>query len=101
VTFVLPGSRYAEMARPDEAEFRMLAVDPTAQGRGVGRLLIDECLRRAAEAGREAVVICCRDFVTSAQRLYITMGFERVPERDWEPVPGIRLLGLRATLPAA
>jgi ribosomal protein S18 acetylase RimI-like enzyme len=101
VTFVLPGSRYAELARPGEAEFRMLAVDPAAQGCGVGRLLVGECLRRAAEVGRGAVVICCRDFVTSAQRLYATMGFERIPERDWEPVAGVTLIALRALTPPA
>jgi ribosomal protein S18 acetylase RimI-like enzyme len=101
VTFVLPGSPYAEMAGPGEAEFRMLAVDPAAQGRGVGRLLVGECLRRAAEVGRGAVVICCRDCVTSAQRLYATMGFERIPERDWEPVAGVTLIALRALTPPA
>ncbi|GII21054.1 GNAT family N-acetyltransferase [Planosporangium mesophilum] len=99
VTFVLPGSRYAELAGPDEAEFRMLAVDPAAQGLGVGRLLVDECLRRAAEAGRGAVVICCRDFVVSAQRLYTSMGFHRIPERDWVPAPEVNLLALRKPLP--
>jgi ribosomal protein S18 acetylase RimI-like enzyme len=97
VTFVLPGSRFSELAEADEAEFRMLAVDPAAQGHGVGRLLVGECLRRAAAAaGCAAVVLCYRDFVTSAYRLYAAMGFERIPERDWEPRPGVRLLGMRA-----
>src|SRR5215813_4683822 len=39
VTFALPGSPLAQLARADEAEFRMLAVDPAAQGRGVGAAL--------------------------------------------------------------
>jgi ribosomal protein S18 acetylase RimI-like enzyme len=100
VTFVLPGSRYSELAGAGEAEFRMLAVDPAAQGRGVGRLLVGECLRRAAAAGCSAVVLCYRDFATVAHRLYTAMGFERIPERDWEPAPGVRLLGMRATVEA-
>jgi ribosomal protein S18 acetylase RimI-like enzyme len=95
VLFVLPGSRYAELARQGEAEFRMLAVDPAAQGRGIGRLLVAECLRRAAEANCVAVVICYRDFVESAYRLYSGMGFERLPELDWQPAPSVRLLGMR------
>jgi ribosomal protein S18 acetylase RimI-like enzyme len=98
VTFVLPGSRYAELAGTGEAEFRMLAVDPAAQGRGVGRVLVGDCLRRAAAAGCGTVVICYRDFVESAQRLYTGMGFERFPELDWEPVPGVKLLAMRAVL---
>src|SRR6266540_4491222 len=36
VTFVLPGTPLAEMSRPGEAEFRMLAVDPAGQRRGAG-----------------------------------------------------------------
>jgi GNAT superfamily N-acetyltransferase len=100
VTFVLPGSRYAELARAGEAEFRMLAVDPAAQGRGVGRALVADCLRRAAEAACEAVVICYRDFVSSALRLYTGMGFERVPELDWRPMPEVNLRALRVSLPA-
>jgi ribosomal protein S18 acetylase RimI-like enzyme len=100
VTLVLAGSRYAELAGPGEAELRMLAVDPSAQGRGVARLLVAQCLRRAADLGCSAVVICYRDFVTAAQRLYTGLGFTRVPELDWSPVPGVNLLAMRVGLPA-
>jgi ribosomal protein S18 acetylase RimI-like enzyme len=30
--------------------------------------------------------------MTAAQRLYERLGFTRLPERDWSPVPGIDLL---------
>lgn len=99
VTFVLPGSRYAEIARPGEGEFRMLAVDPGAQGRGVGAALVRACLDRAAALGCTAVAICTRDFNKTALRLYGRFGFVRVPERDWSPMPGIDLCALRIELP--
>jgi ribosomal protein S18 acetylase RimI-like enzyme len=99
VTFVLPGTAYAELSGPGEAEFRMLAVDPGAQGRGVGEALARYCVRRAAELGCRAVVICTRDFAETAHRLYARMGFVRTPERDWSPLPGVNLLALRLTLP--
>jgi ribosomal protein S18 acetylase RimI-like enzyme len=98
VLFVLPGSPYAELSRPGEAEFRMLAVDPAAQRRGVGEALARACLDRAAELGCRAVVISTRDFATAAQRLYARLGFVRAPELDWSPAPGIDLLGLRLDL---
>lgn len=98
VLFVLPGSPYAELSRPGEAEFRMLAVDPAAQRRGVGEALARACLDRAVALGCRAVVICTRDFATAAQRLYARLGFVRAPELDWSPVPGIDLLGLRLDL---
>jgi hypothetical protein len=30
--------------------------------------------------------------MTSAHRLYERLGFTRLPERDWSPMPGIDLL---------
>mgnify|MGYP004634202519 FL=1 len=30
--------------------------------------------------------------MTAAQRLYQRLGFTRLPERDWQPAPGIDLL---------
>ncbi|MFI0792226.1 GNAT family N-acetyltransferase [Micromonospora rubida] len=102
VTFVLSGTPYAELCGPGEAEFRMLAVDPAAQGRGTGAALARACLSRAAELGCSAVVICRRDgFAEAGQRLYERLGFVRTPERDWSPLPGVELLGLRLELPVA
>ncbi|MFC7549496.1 GNAT family N-acetyltransferase [Plantactinospora sp. GCM10030261] len=95
VTVVAPGSPYAELSRPGESEFRMLAVHPAAQGRGVGRALVLACLDRAAEAGCSAVLICVRSFSVPAQRLYASMGFVRVPDLDWSPTAGVELLALR------
>lgn len=101
VLFVLPGSEYAELSRPGEAEFRMLAVDPAAQGRGVGQALVEACIARARAHGASAIVICVRDFSMPAQRLYARLGFRRVPELDWEPLADVRLLALRLDLAGA
>ena len=98
VTFVLHGSPYAELSGPGEAEFRMLAVDPAAQGRGAGEALARACVERARELGCKAVVICTRDFAVRAQRLYARLGFVRAPELDWSPMPDVQLLGLRLDL---
>jgi ribosomal protein S18 acetylase RimI-like enzyme len=99
VTFVLPGSRYAEISQPGEGEFRMLAVDPAAQGRSVGSALVRACLDRAVAVGCHAVAICTRDFNETALRLYRKFGFVRVPERDWSPRPDVNLAAMRVELP--
>ncbi|MGK5742609.1 GNAT family N-acetyltransferase [Micromonospora sp. URMC 103] len=102
VTFVLPGTRYAELSGPGEAEFRMLAVDPAAQGLGAGAALARACIDRARELGCSAVVICVREgMAATAHRLYQRLGFVRTPEKDWSPVPGVALLALRLELARA
>jgi ribosomal protein S18 acetylase RimI-like enzyme len=102
VTFVLPGSRYAEISRPGEVEFRMLAVDPSAQGRGAGAALVRACVDRAAAHDCHAVAICVRSgHAAAAHRMYERLGFVRVPERDWSPLAGVDLLALRLTVPAS
>ncbi|MGY1722017.1 GNAT family N-acetyltransferase [Blastococcus sp. SYSU DS0533] len=92
VAFV-PGGDVGEVLEcPDEAGFRMLVVDPRAQGRGVGAALVRACLARARAAGRRRVVISTGTRMTAAHRLYARLGFTRLPERDWTPVPGVDLL---------
>ncbi|MFY1690056.1 GNAT family N-acetyltransferase [Plantactinospora sp. WMMB782] len=101
VLFVLPGSAYAELCGAGEAEFRMLAVDPLAQGRGVGKALVRACLDRARAQDCSRVVICVRSFSAPAHRLYDGFGFVRTPDRDWSPAPGVDLYALRLDLEPA
>ena len=99
VTFVLPGSPYAELCGPGEAEFRMLAVDPAVQGRGTGAALVEACVARATELGCAALVICVREgHAESAHHLYRRRGFIRVPELDRTPLPDVHLQALRLPL---
>jgi GNAT superfamily N-acetyltransferase len=92
VTFCLNGSHYAEVSLAGEAEFRMLAVAPTARGRGIGQELTRWCVDRAREQGCTAVALSTLDRMHTAHRLYERMGFRRRPDRDWTPTPEITLL---------
>ncbi|MGC0420678.1 GNAT family N-acetyltransferase [Embleya sp. AB8] len=91
VSFVLPGSAYAEVSREGEGEFRMLAVTPAARGRGIGEALVEACLERARKYHFTAVAISTVWDMRAAHRLYARMGFHRAPERDWWPVPEVEL----------
>ncbi len=77
---------------PDEAEVRALAVTPQARGRGVGRALLTEVTDRARDRGMRRLVLCTQTTMHAAQHLYTEAGFRRMPERDWQPVPGFTLL---------
>ncbi|SDT22783.1 GNAT family N-acetyltransferase [Actinopolymorpha singaporensis] len=94
-TYCPPGSPYHELSGPGEGEFRMLAVAPAARGRGVGELLVRTILRLARADGHHAVVLSTTTGAHRAHRLYERLGFDRVPERDWQPVPGLTLLAYR------
>jgi ribosomal protein S18 acetylase RimI-like enzyme len=98
VTFCLAGTPYAEVAVPGEAEFRMLAVDPRARGRGTGGALVRRCVELAEQAGASALTLCSMETMLPAQRIYRRLGFRRAPERDWEPTPGLRLVAFRLPL---
>jgi predicted N-acetyltransferase YhbS len=92
VTMCPVGSPWREIALPDEGEFRTLAVAPVARGRGVGELLVRACITRSRLAGDRALVLSTIPIQVTAHRLYGRLGFERFPERDWSPVPGVQLL---------
>jgi len=98
VTICPPGTPFAEVGRPGEVEFRMLAVDPAARGRGVGETLVRAVLDRARAAGAARVVLCSLPQMLAAQRLYTRLGFTRLPDRDWHPTPTMVLLAYGHTL---
>jgi ribosomal protein S18 acetylase RimI-like enzyme len=92
VTFCPVGSAYREIGHDDEGEFRMLAVTPAARGRGVGKALVELCMRRSRELGYAGMRMSSMDRMTSAHRVYERLGFTRTPEDDWSPQPGVSLL---------
>ena len=98
VTVCPEGSPWRELAAPGEGEFRMLAVAPEAQGRGVGRALVELVLERFRATGTAVVVLSSESSMASAHRLYRRLGFVRTPERDWSPAPGVDLPASRKEL---
>ncbi len=91
-TFVAGCGPWHEIAGPDEAEFRMLAVDPEARGRGAGEALVEHMLALTAQLGRQRLVCSSASSMVMAHRLYERLGFARIPERDWSPMPDVALL---------
>ena len=82
---------YAELGNPafeghgmGDATFRMLGVDPAAQGLGAGRALVEACIARARASGRHRISIYSMVWMPGAHALYRSLGFERRPDRDVE-----------------
>ena len=91
-------SEYAEVSRDDEMEFRFLAVDPQRWGQGIGESLVLACEEHARASGIPAMTICVIDINTVAHRFYERLGYSRLPERDWQPRPGVDLWGFQKAL---
>jgi ribosomal protein S18 acetylase RimI-like enzyme len=55
------------------------------RGSGVGRLLVEDCIRRARRAGVRELGLHTSRSMTVARALYERMGFVRAPEHDFQP----------------
>lgn len=64
---------------PGAMEIVKLTVAEPARGRGLGRLLADECVQVARRAGMEKLVLVSSTRLGHALRLYESMGFEHRP----------------------
>jgi ribosomal protein S18 acetylase RimI-like enzyme len=81
------------------AHIRMLGVAPAAQGRGIGRALMQEAERRAVAAGKTEMTLHTTERMTAAQAMYASLGYDRMAD---EVLPdGFVLLGYRKELGAA
>jgi GNAT superfamily N-acetyltransferase len=98
ITFVPDGGPLGEIATADETEFRMLAVSPAAQGRGIGTALLQHIVEETAARGRAGLVCSSQPAMRAAHRIYERVGFTRDPARDWSPLPGVELLAFALKL---
>jgi uncharacterized protein len=99
VTYVADESNpYAEFEGADSAAFRMLAVDPAAQGRGVGRVMVQACIGRARRDRKRRLTLMTTGSMGAAHHLYERLGFRRTPESDMIVESGLRLMAYELDL---
>lgn len=76
------GSIFCVRRDEETAQLRLLLLEPSARGLGIGARLVEECVRFARQAGYRRMVLFTTDLQNDAARIYAKVGFQLVEESD-------------------
>jgi ribosomal protein S18 acetylase RimI-like enzyme len=100
VALLAPDEPSRAVAVEGEAELARLVVGSGERRQGIGRALVERCAELAREEGWPAIALWSRPYQTAGHRLYESLGYSRLPERDSVDETGFGRFVFRLSLPA-
>jgi DNA-binding MarR family transcriptional regulator/GNAT superfamily N-acetyltransferase len=86
------GSVFLVKETDDQARLRLLLVESKARGLGIGRRLVDECVRFARQKGYRTITLWTHSILTAARHLYEDAGFQLIGSEHYKKF-GQQLVG--------
>lgn len=78
------GSIFVTEGDQDTAKLRLLYVEPTARGLGIGARLVSECIKFARQKGYSRLTLWTHSVQESAGKIYEAQGFDMVNETEMD-----------------
>ncbi|WP_438423425.1 GNAT family N-acetyltransferase [Aquimarina macrocephali] len=78
--YFIPNGNPTELYESDWCYIRFLGVDPKYRGLGIGKELVDLCIRYAKKSEEKIIALHTSEFMNAARIMYEKKGFKRVKE---------------------